>query len=233
MSTGLVRLIIAGTLDLLFLQAPVSVVTPQRQAAFETLFAEMCAKGISGKTIYLCEYPKHEFLSFILRQKDVLLHGSQQPDLEVLLPKEQTDCSGRNRLAVFASGDGIWPIFFAIVNRTGYRGSFRNGCFVIDGKSTWQKRFYFFSLNAQYCGSDIWQEGTLYILPKAGFTPTDQGLVRFDEWCNPRPVVPLAKMSVSAQDFPFLRNVTWHDEKEKIWTTWLRYKKRQGSQGKI
>lgn len=233
MSTGLMRLLVTGMLESLFLQAPVSVVTPQQRAVFDSLFVDMCTKGNSGITVHSGEYPKCEFLSFIVREKNVLLHGSPQPDLEVMLPKQQTDCGGRNRVAVFASGDGIWPIFFAIVNRTDYRGSFRNGCFVIDGKSGLQKRFYFFSLNAQYRGSDIWQEGTLYILPKEGFTPTGRGLVHFDEWCNPRPVVPLAKMHVSAQDFPFLRDITWHDEKEKIWTTWLKYKTRQKSHRNI
>jgi hypothetical protein len=35
-----------------------------------------------------------------------------------------------------------------------------------------------------------------------------------------------AKLPVSPVDFPFLRQVSGHEESESIFTTWLRYKDR-------
>jgi hypothetical protein len=75
------------------------------------------------------------------------------------------------------------------------------------------KRFYFFSLNKEYENKDPCQEGMIYIFPKAIFEQTSKGPIRFDEWASSHPVRPIAKLKVASGDFPFLKNVSYQDEK--------------------
>ncbi len=90
-----------------------------------------------------------------------------------------------------------------------------------------EKRYYFFSLNEEFKESYPWQEGMIYVLPGATFSQISHGLIRFDEWASPTAIKPIAKMRVSPEDFPFLKNVSWHNEQEKMNITWLKYKHRQ------
>ncbi len=159
--------------------------------------------------------------------KDILLHGSTNKDLDVLEPRRQTDFSGRGVTAGFASGDGIWPMFFAIVDRSNVRGSLRNGCFVVTNLRGRTKRFYFFSINQEMLRRPSWTDGMIYVLPRAPFKQTSTGVVRFAEWASEEPVRPLAKLPIGPKDFPFLNNVTGHAEEESIYASWVRFKQRQ------
>ncbi len=210
----------------LFLPAPEMALTPEKKAFFDQQFIEMQAQADEAARLP-DPYLAHEFLRYLVREKGVLLHGSNHTTIDTLLPKKQTDWNGRPTEAVFASGDGIWPLFFAVVKHAGYRGSLRNGCFVV-GDRPGERRYYFFSLNASYQTQQPWQDGVIYILPGATFQKTGSGLVRFDEWVSPQPVRPLARLRVTPQDFPFLHQVAWHEETEKMTTSWLHYKKRLG-----
>jgi hypothetical protein len=96
----------------------------------------------------------------------------------------------------------------------------------VENPSSEVERFYFFSVNHENPGSKIWSDGTVYILPGDTFRPTTQGTVRFDEWASEQPVTVAARLQISPQDFPFLHQVTGHDESESIFMTWLRYKER-------
>jgi hypothetical protein len=214
----------------LFLPEPISVLSDEKREAFEQVFRSML-EGSSGSAVnYGCPYPKWEYLRYLVQEKDIVLHGSNRKDIEVLEPKEQTDYSGKQITAVFASRDGIWPMFFAIVNTTGYRGSLRNGCWVVKKKSG-EQRFYFFSVNEEMLGEGIWTEGMIYILPGEAFELTNRGVVRFDEWASKEAVRPIAKLAVEPEDFPFLGQVAGHQEEESILRSWLKYKKRCGERG--
>ena len=195
--------------------------------AFEHAFQSAADAGGGALVDYCCDYPKADFLRYLVAHKDVLLHGSNRTDIDILLPRRQSDFYGRTMTAVFASGDGVWPIFFAILDDSRFRGSMRNGCFVTaDGKGP-DQRFYFFSINREMLEQRPWTDGMVYVLPRAPFRQTSRGAVRFDEWASEEPVQPLARLPVSPEDFPFLPNVAGHDGKESIYTSWLRYRRRQ------
>jgi hypothetical protein len=197
-----------------------------KAAAFEAQYQALTAPGHNPDE-YTCPYPKHEFLRYICQHKAILLHGSNHPAITTLEPRQQSDWKGRPLQAVFASSDGIWPMFFATVDYAIYRGGLRNGCFVTAAGTHQERRYYFFSLDESYQHQPPWRAGTIYLLPRESFRPTAQGLVRFDEWASPRPIQPLARISITPQDFPFLNNVTWHPKNESIYRTWLRFKRRQ------
>ncbi len=211
----------------LFLSLPELKLDEVKIRAFEQAFRSAVRIGGGGVIDYNCDYPKADFLRYLVSHKGVLLHGSNSLDIDTLLPRKQLDFNGRPMIAVFASGDGVWPIFFAILDHGRYRGSMRNGCFVTgDGKGP-DRRFYFFSVNREMLQQHPWTDGMIYVLPRTPFCQTSRGAVRFDEWASEEPVQALARLPVSPADFPFLSNVADHDEKESIYVSWLRYKRRQ------
>jgi hypothetical protein len=209
----------------LFLSEPASNPSDEKRAIFGRAF-EVMRDGSSDRAWnYDCPYPKWEYLRYLVRERGVVLHGSNRGDIEVLEPLEQTDYSGKRIKAVFASRDGIWSMFSAILNTTGYRGSLRNGCWVV-GRGSREQRFYFFSVNEQMMAERTWTEGMIYILPGRTFELTDRRVVRFDEWASREAVKPIAKLAVGPGDFPFLGQVAGHREGESILKSWLWYKRR-------
>jgi hypothetical protein len=157
-------------------------------------------------------YAVHEYLRWLVAHRPVLLHGTADPDIEVFEPNDQTDWDGRPVRAVFATSDGIWPIFFAVVNRARVR-SLRNGC--LPGRNGTS---YWFSIEADPAHSDSWRDGFVYVLPRDGFTPHPIG----SEWTCPHPVRPLTRLPVSPSDFPFLGRVLSHKRSESTVTTILK-----------
>jgi hypothetical protein len=143
-----------------------------------------------------------------------------------LEPQAQIDWNGNPLQAVFATRDAIWPLYFALLDRQSLRGSLRNGCFLVERSPLQIERFYFFSVNRENLNSNIWSDGFVYILPSKTFHQTTRGTIRFDEWASEQAVHVFAKLQVSPEDFPFLHQVSGHEESESIFTTWLRYKQR-------
>lgn len=198
---------------------------------FDSIFQSALARGPGSLVNYECEYPKHEFLRYLVENRELLLHGSNRQAIEVLEPKRQTDYSGQQVTAVFASGDGIWPMFFAVVDQANYVGSLRNGCWVVTGHRGKSRRFYFFSLNGEMLRQRPWVDGMVYVLLRESFEQTSRGVVRFDEWASAEAVRPVAKVPITPADFPFLNRVTGHDEKESIFVSWFLFKRRQKQAG--
>ena len=174
--------------------------------AFEKAFAS-ATRGRGGIE-YQLPYPKHDFLRYLVAKRDIVLHGSGSGAIEVFEPTPQTDYFGRVRNAVFAASDGIWPMFFAILDRSRYHGSLRNVCYWdLDAKGNRQK-FYAFSINATFLGRQPWREGSVYVLPRATFERVvDEDGSPSEEWLSTREVTPLARLAVSPSDFPFLNDV--------------------------
>jgi hypothetical protein len=81
----------------------------------------------------------------------VLFHGSADGGLDILHPRrtsyEYDDQAGRgNRAAVYATHDGWWALWFAVIDRDLLRGTMRSGVETFHGP---QQRLpvYFFSVD--------------------------------------------------------------------------------------
>jgi hypothetical protein len=209
----------------LFLKAPESALDSKAIKSFENMIQVQFERSPAKTVDYHLPYPKYEFLRY-LTNNGYLLHGSKNADMTRLAPREQIDWNGRSVRAVFATRDAFWPMYFALLDRDTLSGSLRNGCFLVEGASSEIGRFYFFSVNEKSLNPDIWSEGTVYILPEETFRSTTSGEIRYDEWASEQAVPVIAKLQVSPEDFPFLHQVTGHDENESIFTTWLKYKER-------
>jgi hypothetical protein len=164
-------------------------------AAKARRFAEQWRRLQAGPRYELAE-PKHEFLRWLVREEDVVLHGSNRVAGDRLEPRDQLDAIDRPVTGVFASPDGIWPLFFAVVDRSRVRLLF-NGCARRRGRGA-----YFFALGAEPSVRDPWTKGTVFVLPRGRFRHT-HGL----EWLCEEPIEPLARMDVEPPDFPFLGDV--------------------------
>ncbi|MCT8136707.1 hypothetical protein H1D32_02435 [Anaerobacillus sp. CMMVII] len=165
---------------------------------------------------YKSSYPKYQFLNYIIENKNVLVHGSNNSLISSFEPKESSLFNGRPIKAVFAASDGVWSLFFAVKKREGYIGSLRNLCITVPTKKG-IKRYYYFSINNEDA-HDTWTNGTIYILPKNSFK---RGGIS-DEWVCEHDVAPVAKLSVTPTDFPFLDKVSTHIETDSALKTILK-----------
>ncbi|WP_368505335.1 hypothetical protein AB3N04_06740 [Alkalihalophilus sp. As8PL] len=159
---------------------------------------------------YKSAYPKYLFLHYLIENKNVLVHGSNDSKIRKLEPKVQTLFNGKPVRAVFAASDGVWSMFFAVMNKKDYEGSVRNLCLTLPTKKG-IKRYYYFSVNENQ-EDNCWIDGTIYILPKDRFS---QGGIK-DEWVCESTIEPISKLSVTQDDFPFLDKVRKHKETESI-----------------
>jgi hypothetical protein len=103
-----------------------------------------------------------------------------------------------------AASDGIWPMFFAILDRKPYPFSVNNGC----RREPGGKVYYFLTSTLR---DQPWTEGMMYILPRTSFEQrVDADGNPTDQWLSRSPVRPLLKLSVVPADFPFLQDVQYH-----------------------
>src|SRR5215213_3017127 len=200
--------------------APVLTLNSQKIEAFEHLFLEAQRLGPAAFVDYNITYPKHEFLRYLVVRKQILLHGSNYPNLKVLMPmRSSTDArAAMSRQTVFAAADGILPMFFAILNRDNYVGSMSNGAYRLSDATGLETTYYFFSINEEVLKLWPFRRGTIYLLPRDKFKPAADGHgVMLEEWISQEPVEVLAKLSISPEDFPLLDVIWGHNEIELAW----------------
>jgi len=201
-----------------FLPRPSLDLTPAMLTAFARLYTEAVLPGHGGTLDYTLAAPKWQFLCWLCDTQDILLHGSGNPGIREFEPRKSNDLDEfGNRRAVYAASDGIWPLFFAIVDRDRYVRSLINACFrVVGADSARSDPYYFFSVNDDALPHQPWRLGTIYILPRAGFEQQPRESYRGAEldiaqWASLVPVQPLARVAVSPDDFPFLVRIRAHD----------------------
>jgi len=187
--------------------------------AYEALWTQILANPESEDLIYTLGTPRWHFLCYLADHKPVLLHGSGNPNVALFEPRQATDILDfGNRAAVYAASDGIWPIYFAILDRDQYPMSLNNSCIRVETAT--EKRsepFYYFSISQSALVHQPWRTGTVYILPRNTFEPqppipNGDVSVHVMQWASPSPVVPLAKLRVTPEDFPFLDQIRGHDD---------------------
>jgi hypothetical protein len=200
--------------------APVLTLDSQKIEAFEHLFLEARRLGPSAFVDYNITYPKHEFLRYLIDRKEILLHGSNYPDLKVLVPMRRSKDSraSLNGETIFAAADCILPMFFAILNRDNYAGLMSNVVYRLSDATGLATTYYFFSIDEQALKLRPFRRGTIYLLPKDKFKLAYDGHgIYLEEWISQEPVQVLAKLSISPEDFPLLDVICGHNESERAW----------------
>ena len=201
-----------------FLPRPPMADDPATLAAFADLYATAVAPGRGEAVPYTLATPRWQFLCWLTDTQDVVLHGSGNPAIAEFEPRQSNDIHEfGNRAAVYAASDGLWAMYFAIVNRDGPVTSLVNACFrVVEPDGTRGGPYYYFSINRDAWAGEPWRAGTVYILPRGPFAaqpPGDLGALTLEiaQWASPTPVRPLARLAVTPADFPLLAQITPHD----------------------
>jgi hypothetical protein len=191
---------------------------PATIAAFEALVTTAVLPGSGAAIDYGLDAPKWQFLCWLCDTHEILLHGSGNPDITEFEPRQSNDIEEfGNRQAVYAASDGIWPLYFAVVDRDNGVTSLVNACVrLIEADGTRHGPYYFFSINADAWERGAWRNGTIYILPRSTFEaqplmPEQDGFAEVAQWASLVPVRPLARLAVTPDDFPFLAQVRRHD----------------------
>ena len=163
-------------------------------------------------------WAKWQFLAYIADHHDIALHGSGDPNIALFEPRQSNDLNEfGNQKAVYAASDGLWAMFFAIVDRARV-ASITNACVrLADETGTLHGPYYFFSISQTALPSQPWRTGTVYLLPRSPFTfqpPLAFGnnQVHIAQLASLVPVQPLAKITVTPADFPFLTQIRGHDD---------------------
>jgi hypothetical protein len=161
---------------------------------------------------YQLSVPKWQFLCHAADHAGFVLHGTGNPDITLFEPRQPEDLTEfGNRLAVFAAMDGIWPIYFAILDRDRYDIGLVNSCIHLE-----RDPYYFFSITQSALEQQPWRDGIIYLLPAEGFEAqppitVDGQEIRIAQATNPSTVRPVAKLLVRPEDFPFLHQIRGHD----------------------
>ncbi|MBE0685155.1 MAG: hypothetical protein IH585_04065 [Anaerolineaceae bacterium] len=194
---------------------------PEMGAAFDKQFQETP----SGAFIeYSLQYPKWQFLSYLCETRDLILHGSQNLEIEQVEPQQANDKRAySNQFAIYATTDGIWVMYFAIVDRKKYpKMTLFNSCLQARiSPDELSELLYFFSITHSVLIQKPWCTGAIYILPRQSFSQESAQQVQeteiiFPHWISTQPAQPIAKLLVTPVDFPFLDQIHGHHDEKLI-----------------
>jgi hypothetical protein len=190
----------------------------QTRTAFDSLLNSLPGIGGCPAIQYTLPFPKWQFLCYLAEHHNIALHGSGSANIALFEPRQSNDVGDfGNQKAVYAASDGIWAMFFAIVDRERVT-SVANACIrVTDPTGTQHGPYYIFSVSQSALATRPWRTGTVYLLPQDTFS--SQPPMTFESYQAHIPqlasfvsVAPLAKLTVTPQDFPFLNQIRGHDE---------------------
>ena len=181
----------------------------EQYSVFESLFSKIL--NAEGDFIeYREDVPKEEFFDYLVREKKVLLHGSNDQHIQELKPR-QANCRSKkfgNMRGVYATNDPVLPIFHAVIDKGRFKGASVSAVDTETDESGTVQKQYRFKVNKEMWEIQPWSEGVVYILPKESF---EQGIdddgEPVEEWISKTPVKPLAKLKVLPADFRFLKDI--------------------------
>jgi hypothetical protein len=188
------------------------------QTAFDELLNTTINASECPTIEFTLPYPKWQFLCYLADHHSIAMHGSGDPNIALFEPRQSNDLNEfGNQKAIYAASDGLWAMFFAIVDRERV-GSITNGCIrLADESGTLHGPYYVFSISQSALSTQPWRTGTVYLLPRSTFitqSPMAFGSsqVHIAQLASFVPVQPLAKVTVTPDDFPFLMQIRGHDD---------------------
>lgn len=188
------------------------------EEAFDELLNTVLSLGGSPTIQFALPWPKWQFLCHIADHHDIALHGSGDPNITLFEPRQSNDLVDfGNQKAVYAASDGLWAMFFAIVDRDRVT-SVTNACVRLEESGTVYDPLYVFSVSRSALPHRPWRTGTVYLLPRSTFVtqppmPFGASRVHIAQLASFVPVQPLAKLTVTPEDFPFLAQIRGHDDR--------------------
>lgn len=188
-------------------------------AAFEALFDHSIASGPNVLIDYDLPWPRWQFISHIVDQRNLIAHGSQDGAITEFEPRQSQDAHPfGNRQAVYGASDGLWSMYYAILDRAAHPMLLVNSAARVELDSgALGDPFYFFSISRPALEARAFRPGMLYLLPRDSFEQMPALNVggqraRVPQWASLVAVTPLARIAVAPEDFPFLEQIRGHDD---------------------
>ena len=188
------------------------------QNAFDALLDTTLSIGGCPTIEFTLSWPKWQFLCHVSDHHDIALHGSGDPNIAMFKPRQSNDLREfGNQKAIYAASDGLWAMFFAIVDRERVM-SITNACVrLADELGNLHGPYYVFSVSQTALPNQPWRTGAVYLLPRGTFIvqpPLAFGSneVHIAQLASFVTVQPLAKLTVTPADFPFLMQIRGHDD---------------------
>ncbi|HEV2518104.1 MAG TPA: hypothetical protein VGV07_22830 [Devosia sp.] len=188
-------------------------------AAFDALFDRSLAKGPNALIDYNLPWPRWQFIAHIVEARALIAHGSQNDAITEFEPRQSHDAHPfGNREAVYGASDGLWSMYYAILDRAAQPMLLVNSAarLELEGGALGDP-FYFFSISRPALEARAFRPGMLYLLPRDSFEqmpPLTVGGQRahVPQWASLVAVTPLARIAVAPEDFPFLDEIRGHDD---------------------
>lgn len=187
------------------------------EAEFDRLLDTVRTGEAGDPILYDLPAPKWQFLCHAADRGGLLLHGSPDPGITRFEPRRPIDLGAfGSQEAVYAASDGLWALFFGVVDRSGIVVT--NACIrLVDPDGVVDDPRYFFAISDHALARRPWQRGSVYLLPSDGFVQQDPMTfgpftVSIAQWASPQPVTPLGRLEVGAEDFPFLDQIRGQDD---------------------
>lgn len=203
-----------------WLTRPRADLEAETRNAFDGLLATALRHGDGREIPYTLPAPKWQFLCHIADQQAIALHGSGDPGITLFEPRQAIDLNAfGDQKAIYAAADGLWPMFFAVVDRDRWAMTINNACLRLVGPDgAVAGPYYFFSISQAALAQQPWRTGTLYLLPRQTFVaqpalPFGDSQVQVAQLASFASVRPLAKLTVAPDDFPFLKQIRGHDDR--------------------
>jgi len=205
------------------LRRPAQTADAEAVAAFDALYDQAIAAGPGEPIAYTLPWPRWQFIAHVADRRGVIVHGSQNATIEVFEPRKADDAHPfGDRSAVFGSSDGLWSMYYAILDRAKFPMLLVNAAFRLEEEDgTLGEPHYYFSISSGALQHRPYAPGMIYFLPADGFEampPQIAGTTRIHiaQHASLSPVRPLARIAVAPEDFPFLDQMRGHDD-ETVW----------------
>ena len=186
--------------------------------AFDDLLNKTLAIGGCPTIQYTLPFPKWQFLCYLADHHNLALHGSGDSQIALFEPRQAMDLNEfGSQKAIYAASDGLWAMFFAIVDRERVN-SITNACVRLEDEAgTLHGPFYVFSVSQTSLPKQPWRTGTVYLLPRTTFFTQPSiafgsSQVHIAQLASVEPVQPLAKLTVAPADFALLTQIRGHDD---------------------
>src|SRR5690606_22018968 len=84
-----------------FLRLDELELTDEQKKLFDELYENYIINVVGDEFPYLLQEKKYKFLTYLIENKNVLVHGSNNPDIEAFEPRNSTLFTGEKVKAVF------------------------------------------------------------------------------------------------------------------------------------
>ncbi len=201
------------------LPRPPIAADPEATAAFDALYDAALAAGPGEPIDYTLPWPRWQFIAHVSDTRRAVVHGSQNTGIDLFEPRQSNDAHPfGDRAAVFGSSDGLWSMYYAILDRATYPMLLLNAAFRLEEEDgTLGEPHYFFSISDKALARRPYAPGMIYFLPGDSFEtmpPETRGSTRIHipQYASLLSVKPLARIAVAPEDFPFLAQMRGHDD---------------------